>query len=212
MLKSVIFDFDGTIADTYQAIFNIVNQLAVKYGYQPFKPDEIEKFHSQNICQTCKELHIPLIKLPLLLIEGQSMLSQQIADLKPIKDMPETLKDLKRRGYQLCIITSNSQANVNAFLDLNQLNIFDHIEGSNHLFGKAKVIKKYLKQNHLDTSQAMYVGDEIRDIEAARGARIKIISVTWGFNTKSSLLKNHPDFLVETPTDLTKTLISINSN
>ena len=49
----------------------------------------------------------------------------------------------------------------------------------------------------LVSQDIIYVADEVRDIEAARKAGVKIICVSWGYNDKSSLEKNNPDALVD---------------
>jgi len=54
----------------------------------------------------------------------------------------------------------------------------------------------------LYTEDVIYIGDEVRDIEAARAAGIKIASVTWGYNLESILTENKPDYIVTQPRDL----------
>jgi phosphoglycolate phosphatase len=64
---------------------------------------------------------------------------------------------------------------------------------------RQRVLTQVLKKQKIDKTEAIYVGDEIRDIEAAQKVGMKIISVTWGFNAKESLQKFHPDALADTP-------------
>ena len=114
----------------------------------------------------------------------------------------EALIELKHQGNKLVIITSNSKENVIVFLEKQEMQeVFDFIY-SGTTFGKSKVINKFLNQNNINPQQAIYVGDETRDIEAARKSNIRAIAVSWGFNSKELLAAQNPDFLIHQPNEL----------
>jgi phosphoglycolate phosphatase len=48
----------------------------------------------------------------------------------------------------------------------------------------------------------MYIGDEVRDIDAAKKAEVAAVSVTWGYNTEEVLTKNNPKIIIKTPSEL----------
>ena len=104
------------------------------------------------------------------------------------------------------IVTSNGQKNVKVFVENNNLNIFDYIFCDTSIFGKEKVLKKFLEQYSIAKENVMYIGDEIRDIQACQNVGIKIISVAWGFNSKEGLSKSNPDFLVNSSAELLELL------
>ncbi|MFZ1324135.1 MAG: HAD hydrolase-like protein, partial [Candidatus Saccharimonadales bacterium] len=54
----------------------------------------------------------------------------------------------------------------------------------------------------LKRKDTVYIGDETRDIQAARMAFIRAVSVTWGFNTRRILEKQRPAYLIDTPEEL----------
>ena len=110
--------------------------------------------------------------------------------------------------FQIGILTSNTQENVKQFLGKNELNFFDFIRTGKSVFGKSHIINKIIKQRHASKSEAFYVCDEVRDIEAAKKSGIKSIAVTWGYNTKDALIKENPDFLVNSPDELRNIIIS----
>jgi phosphoglycolate phosphatase len=112
------------------------------------------------------------------------------------------LLELKKAGFRLGILTSNSKENVQSFLMNNQLDIFDSIYSGASVFGKSKVIKTAIKKGKFSSHEVVYVGDETRDVDAARSAGVRIISVSWGFNTKEVLQKQNPDFLIDHPSEL----------
>jgi phosphoglycolate phosphatase len=91
---------------------------------------------------------------------------------------------------------------VEAFLTKHDITVFDSLQSDTGLFGKDKAIKKFLRQNAITKERVMYVGDEIRDIQACQKAGVKIIAVTWGFNSREGLEMHHPDFLIDRPSDI----------
>ncbi|HEY9647982.1 MAG TPA: HAD-IA family hydrolase [Chroococcidiopsis sp.] len=202
-MKVIVFDFDGTIADTFDAVLRITNRLAIELGHKPTTAADVIRLRNLDSREIIKQSGIPLFRLPFLLRRLKAELRQEIHHLKPIPGMSEALQLLKQRGNALGIVTSNSQDNVSAFLETNGLgNLFDFVYSGTTLFGKARVIRHLLKKHSLDVRQMVYVGDETRDIEAAQNIQIRVIAVSWGFNSQEALLRQRPDFLIHKPEEL----------
>ena len=201
--KVIIFDFDGTIADTVDALVSIANGLAQKFGYIPITQEELALLRNLNSREIIKYSGISILKIPFLLKKVKSELKSKIKELKPISGIKETLVVLNNNGYRLGIITSNSQENVTDFLRVNDLdNLFDFVYSGVTIFGKTTIINNVLKQKQIKPQEVIYVGDETRDIEASKKANIKVIAVTWGFNSQEVLAKQNPDFLIQEPYEL----------
>lgn len=199
----IIFDFDGTIADTFDAIVNITNGLAVDFGYQKITAEELAVLRNLNYREVIKQSRVSILKLPFLVNKVKSELKSQVPHLSPIIGIPDALTELKNHGYELAIITSNSQENVLEFLQINNLeNIFTYIYTGAKIFGKTRTINKFIRKHQLQPQQVVYVGDETRDIEAAKRANVKVIAVTWGFNYKEILAAQQPDFLIDQPSQI----------
>ncbi len=201
--KVIIFDFDGTIADTLDVLVSITNRLAVEFGYKPITQEELALFKNLNSRQIIKHSGISIFQLPFLVRKVKAELNKEIKTLSLIPGIKEVLIELKNQGNSLGIITSNSKENVIAFLAVNDLQyLFDFIYSGTKLFGKSKVINKFLKQENIKPEAVIYVGDEIRDIEAARRSEIKVIAVSWGFNSEQVLAEQNPDYLIHDPAEL----------
>jgi phosphoglycolate phosphatase len=201
--KVIIFDFDGTIADTVDALVSIANGLAQKFGYIPITQEELALLRNLNSREIIKYSGISILKIPFLVKKVKSELKSKIKELKPISGIKETLVVLNNNGYRLGIITSNSQENVTDFLRVNDLdNLFDFVYSGVTIFGKTTIINNVLKQKQIKPQEVIYVGDETRDIEASKKANIKVIAVTWGFNSQEVLAKQNPDFLIQEPYEL----------
>lgn len=207
MLKVIIFDFDGTVADTFDAIVRISNQLALEFGYKQASPEEIVHIKSLSSRQIIQQSGVSVFKLPFILQKLKSELNNEIHYLKPIPGIREALLEIKNKGNHLGIITSNARENVILFLQKNDLEgVFDFIYSEARIFGKSRAINQFIKRAKLKPTEVIYVGDETRDIEAAKRSHIKMIAVTWGFNSKKVLQEHHPDFLIHHPQQLVEVI------
>jgi phosphoglycolate phosphatase len=212
-IKVIIFDFDGTIADSRDAFVAIVNRLAPTFGYQPVGTGELEELVNLSSEEIIKRAKICRLKIPFILRRVKKELNKEIENLKPIDQIDHSLVKLKQEGYQLGIITSNLKENVEIFLKNNQLDeLFSFIYSGITLFGKNKVINKFIKNNNLQSHEVIYVGDETRDITAARKSKVPVIAVAWGFNSPAILAKFQPDFLIDNPQELVETVRKIAAN
>ena len=202
MNKVLLFDFDGTLADSFENFLTTVNILLVKNGLPQFTKKQLEESRSEDARTLIKKLKIPFYKIPFLARDMKTMQEEKISQIKIFKGLPEVLRKLKETGYILGILTSNGEDNVKLFLKNNNIDIFDYIYSDAGLFGKDKLIRKLLKENSISKEDALYIGDEIRDIQACKNVGIKIVSVSWGFNSKEGLAKHEPDYLIDSPEDL----------
>lgn len=199
----IIFDFDGTIADTLAAIADITNRLAPLFGYRPADPEKLKSFQNLSTQQLLKQSEISVFKIPFLLRRVKSELRREIQQLNLIPGVGEVLNALAAEEHTLGIVTSNSAENVNLFLKKHDLaGLFSFIHTGATLLGKSKVLKQVLRRRKLNADQVLYVGDETRDIEAAQKISIRVVAVSWGFNSRQVLISKKPDFLIDQPNQL----------
>jgi len=198
----LIFDFDGTIAESFEAVLKIIRSISKDYGIDKITDRDIRGFKERGIKQSIKDLKIPLVKIATINKRIKAIFNKDIANLNSFPGLKEALLELKKRGYGLGILTSNSQDNVEKFLRSNDLDFFEFIYSDSSLFGKDKVLKKLLKERNIKSEQVVYFGDEIRDIQAALRLNIKIVAVSWGFNSKKALEKYKPTYLIERPSEI----------
>ena len=198
--KVIIFDFDGTIADTYQAVVAIANGLSSEFGYKPLDAEAQQLLKNLSSKEIIKQSEISWFKLSFLVRRMQKELGKQVSNLQPISGMPELLTELKQQNCTLGIITSNAKENVVAFLKKQNIaHLFDFIYSGATLFGKHRIINKVVKKYQFSKRSVFYVGDETRDIRSAQKSQVSVIAVTWGFNSDTILNQYQPDFLVDDP-------------
>ncbi len=205
--KVVIFDFDGTIADSRKTLVNIANELADEFGYNTVTEEEVLRLSHLSSQDVMLQSPIPVYKIPFLLRRVKKEFNKHIPQLQPFVGIKEVLTSLQQQGYSIGIVTSNMRSNVLDFLEKNNLNsYFDFIYSANTIFGKDKIIRKLIKQHQLSIEKTFYVGDETRDIKAAKKSHVQVVAVTWGFNSAEVLAQHHPDFLIDKPAQLSQIL------
>lgn len=201
--KYIVFDFDGTLADTIDLAINIFNKIAHEYNLKEIKEEDKLALSTQKPKDLLKIYDITKIKVVLLLLRIRKEMGLHLNELKIVNDIKEALQELKDAGFRLGILTSNSKNNVGAFLDNNGLSdLIDFIYSGKSLFGKDKVMKSMLDQERISKEDIIYVGDEIRDIEACKKVGIPVISVTWGLNKTDVLEALSPDQIANSPKEL----------
>jgi len=203
MIKQVIFDFDGTLANTIDTIIEIANQYAEEFGYEQITKKNILNIQNLDSQKIIKTSNIPLVKIPILLHLVKNELHNNIDNIQPISGLDEVVKNLKKMGFQLGIVSSNSPENINRFITNNNWNhLFEIVCCGTTIFGKAKILRKLLRTENISAEEVIYLGDETRDIDAAKQVNIPAIAVTWGFNSRSVLAKHNPDFLIDRPDEI----------
>ena len=200
--KYVIFDFDGTLADTEEANFVIYQKLAEKYNLRNITMDELGHLKKMHAKEVMAYVELKRRNLPFILKKGKHLLSQDIKNIRLCKpDIFNAIDKLREMGIKTAIITTNSKTNVKLFLQAHNADNFDLIASAT-MFGKESKMKRIVKKEKFDLGEFLYVGDEIRDINAAKNAGMDIASVGWGYNTVESLKKHAPDYLISEPSQL----------
>lgn len=210
--KTVIFDFDGTIADTLIFHFVKAQEIVDRYHIANLDHQQIrDEIRSKTPQELMRKFKLSWVKLPFIysaIKKAQKELNKQIDKIQVCRGMRQTLLNLKKNKYQLGILSSNLKENIDKFLLLKQLEVFDFIHYEKNIFGKDKALTNLMKKYSLIKNDIIYVGDEVRDIEACKKVGVKIIAVTWGIHTKKILLKYKPEYLVDSPKEMEKILQS----
>lgn len=206
--KYVVFDFDGTLADTEDMVFTIYLDLADKFKIKKVSKDELYKLKKLSAFEVIDHLDIKKRDLPGLMRRGRKILHGMIENIDLCKaNMKDILGEMENNNIMIGVLTSNSKKNVYKFINNHNLDMFSFIENTG-LRGKEKKLTRIMSKYGMGNDEVLYVGDEIRDIKAMGSIGIDIAAVDWGYNDKESLKKAGPNYLVSEPEELLKICLS----
>lgn len=203
--KTIIFDFDGTLVDIEPLFIEVFNSLAPEFRYAPILPEDIpriKKLGAREFIRT--RLRIPFWKIWRLERRGKEEYRNRMESIELFSGMQEVLEKLRNRGYRIGIISSNASAIILDLIKKFGIEI-DFIYQST-IFGKAQAIRKALKKERLEIDTVVYIGDEVRDVEACQAIGVDMLAVTWGLNEKAALALAGAT-TVDTPQELLNRLL-----
>lgn len=196
------FDFDGTLADTMPWFNSILNTVADKYGFRKIDLSERENLRHREASEILKYLGIPLWKLPAIMSHVRTLMQDIDPSVHLFDGIADVLARLKAAGLRLAVISSNSIENVQRVLGPDAAALFDDYECGTDLFGKAAKIDRLMRRHEIAPERFLLVGDEMRDIDAARKAGVHVGSVAWGYNHVDALRERGPDEIFLAVADL----------
>lgn len=193
----MIFDFDGTLADTMPFMLGLADELADKHHLPRLDKSNMQLLKGLNAANFMKLHNIPLWKVPILAAEIQELMQENIAQIHLFEGVDDLLRELSRQGVKIAVVSSNALKNVKEVLGEELAGLVSFFECGVSMFGKAEKLTRVVKASRLASAQALSIGDEIRDIEAARKAGIPCAAVSWGFSSRTALEDLHPDHLFD---------------
>jgi len=201
-MKYIIFDFDGTLADSTAVFASAWNTLAQKYKFKGIEFKEIESLKKLSMAERSKLFDFPMYKLPMILPQFYRLYRQSLNEVHLYEGIKDVLTEIDKRGYKILIISSNSQENILEFLKMNGIQCVSNVLCSNRIFGKDKVLKKFLKDSNSTASDVLYIGDEQRDIVACKNVGVPIIWVSWGYDSIEVIQQEEPEYKVNAPKEI----------
>lgn len=175
----VLFDFDGTLADTFETGSALINEFASRFGY---KTIDFAQNRNLSARELVKLSGVKWWQIPFLVSFFRKESVKNANNIKPCRGVPEMLKNIAQRA-DLGILTTNTRSAVECFLRNHNLECyFGYVKTDVSLFGKRRALRRAVSMLQKKYTFILYVGDEIRDIEACSTAGVEIVSVSWGFN------------------------------
>ena len=189
----IIFDLDGTLADSFPFFVSVHNQLADRHGFRRIQPAEIGPLRTLGAREVMRHVGLPRWKLPLVARSFVQLMRE--ADVRLFDGVGDALESLHRRGAALALVTSNASDNCRRILGDAHWRRLAHAECGASIFGKRRRIARVLGKTGIPPGRAIYVGDQITDAEAARAAGVAFGAVAWGYGTAQPLQRLRPDHL-----------------
>jgi len=199
-MSNIIFDFDGTLADSLPLVLDMFYKWS---KCKPLPDKIIQMLRNKTIKEVLAYFKIPMWKVPSLLVKGRVDQGKRLAEVPLFAGMDEVVEKLHTAGNQLFLMSSNSTVNVTNFLKNHKIeNYFTEVLGNAGIFGKASAMKRILQKYHINPKDCYSIGDEIRDIDAAKKAGLRSVAVGWGYNGECILKAHKPDYYATKPADI----------
>jgi pyrophosphatase PpaX len=204
-IKNLIFDLDGTLIDSSQGVVEAVNYSLRQVGQPEQKPEVIKAF----IGYPLEKMYPHFTNAPLqeLYTHFQVKAAETIvASTEILPGVAQMLRQLDERGYRMAIATTKIRANVNGILEkLGWQELFRATTAGDEV-KKSKpdpsILRLTLKRLKAEPSETIVVGDTINDILAARVVPMKVVAVASPFGGRQKVIAAHPDFFIESITEL----------
>lgn len=165
--------------------------------------EEIPIYQAKNPIEIINSLKIPYLYIPILLSDIWKTIGKNIDSIKLFPCIKDAILTISKRDILVGILSSNSKGNIKNVLSKYGLaDKVNFIYSISNLLGKTSALKRILKEEELNKNKVLYIGDEVRDIDACRRIGIKVGCVTWGFNNKTLLVKNNPDYIFHSVKEL----------
>ena len=205
--KLAIFDFDGTLADTVPWFAGVVNHVADRYGFKRVEERDHEMLRGYAPRRLMEVLGVPLWKVPLIAYHLRGLLARDIDQITLFDGISVVLQTLSQAGVTLAVVSSNSYENVRRVLGSENVGLVETFACGVSVFGKAAKLRGVLKKCDIPRGEAIYIGDEVRDVEAAHEAGVASGAVSWGYNTVEALQVCAPDEIFTSVDDILASIV-----
>ena len=188
--KLVIFDFDGTLADSFRWFVHTINLMAKRFRFKQLDIKRLEEFRACSARQMMAHAELSMWKLPRVTREMRRLMAERIDEIRLFDGVGAVLKSLDAARVNIAVVTSNAKENVLRVLGADNASLIKHFGCGASLFGKRSKVKAAVKASGVSLDDVLCVGDEIRDAEMAASLGVDFAGVSWGY-TKPEVLQKY---------------------
>jgi phosphoglycolate phosphatase len=203
----VIFDFDGVLADSAAWFLEILGPLARAHRFRELTRDEIEALRGRPNREIVRQLGVPPWRLPAIARHVRALSAEAAERIPLFPGVPPLLAGLGQAGVRIAVVSSNAETTIRTVLGADLAGLVHDFECGASLFGKARLIRRVLHRSGVAPSRALAVGDETRDVEAARRAGAPAAAALWGYARPEAFDSFQPDHAFDTPDALRRFLL-----
>lgn len=200
-----IFDLDGTLVDSFPWFLRTINDVADRFGFRRVRDEDVEALRHASTREILSRLEVPMWKLPAIARHARRLKGEAAAEISLFAGAEAMLRTLADNGVQLALVTSDSEANAREKLGASAA-LFSHFDCAASVFGKPTKFRRVIQRTGVAPGQAIAIGDEVRDIEAARSVGIACGAVSWGYAAPAALRAHGPDVMFDRMEDIPRVL------
>ena len=214
MNKMVIFDLDGTLLDTLDDLCNSVNYSLRTNNFPERSLAEVRTFVGNGI-RLLIERSVPEGTSKALIDKTFECFKTYYAvhcndKTKTYPGVMDMLKELKKNGYKIAVLSNKAQYAVTKLCDIYFNNLLDDAVGARENVAKKPspdALYICAENNNINLNNVIYVGDSDVDVATANNAGVKGIAVTWGFRSRELLIKCGAENLADNTDELLQILL-----
>lgn len=202
--KLAIFDFDGTLADSAAWFTGVFNQLARRHGFRELSEAEIAALRGRSSREIIRDMGVPAWRMPAIAADVRRRMAADAEAIALFEGVDPMLRSLKEAGLAVGVVSSNSEDNIRRILGPHTAGTVDAFECGAGLFGKAAKFRKLMKRLGVSPAETICIGDETRDIEAAKAVGAASGAVQWGYATPEVLSRFEPTLTFAAPGEIAR--------
>lgn len=189
-----IFDLDGTLVDSFPWFLRTINDVADRFGFRRVVHEDVERLRHASTREILDFLDVPVWKLPAIARYARRLKGEAASEISLFAGTEAMLRTLATSGVQLALVTSDSEVNARQKLGASA-ELFQHFDCAASVFGKPAKFRRVIRRAGLLPQDIISIGDEVRDIEAARAVGIACGAVSWGYAAPAALRALAPDYM-----------------
>ena len=192
--RLAIFDFDGTLADSLPWFRASFQDMITRFDLAPIRDDEVEGLRGLSAREIMARLNVSMWQLPAIVSDMRKRKLAAAGEIALFKGIPAMLTDLQRQGIKTAIVSSDSEASVRQVLGP-VTSLITRFDCGAAMFGKHWKFRRVARKLGAKPSETICIGDEIRDIEAAKAVGMDSGAAAWGYALPSALQAAGPTHL-----------------
>lgn len=204
MNKGFIFDWSGTLCDSFSNLCQTCDNMFKELGRDPIMPDEIRQNMTSPYMKFWNKYFPDLTRAKQDLLFKKYFSQTATPDL--FAGVPEMIERLHVSGHRIFVVSSDPDSMLNPQIERSGLSkYFTEVVAGD--YEKKETAKSIVGRHGLDIGRSYFVGDCTGDVEAGKAANLKTIGLAWGFEHRDRLAESNPDYLFEDINEI-DTLIS----